>query len=408
MFQLISMAYRDLGRNRRRSFFSALALALGLALLLLMAAVITGEFRQSMDATIKLESGDLQVQADTYDENKASLAWTDLIADPSGVAAQIASLQPVEVATPRLFASGIINTGDQSIGVRIIGIDPSSSANAPFRDGMVSGEFLKADDNGGILIGQSLADKVGLKTGDDINLMVNNANGDVDQQPFTIRGIYTTHIPSYDQSTIFMPLAKAQAFTGAGNHASIIFILLKNRDQTNAVANAIQSTQYKVLTFDQLNVLLVQVNQYADVMIFMLYLIVLGITATVIINTFLMSVFERTREIGILSAIGMKGSRIMTMFFAESGLLAVGGILMGMALGGLLVFYATKYGIYIGGNFGLTGMLLGDRIYGYLTVTDTVVLTFATFIITLLAALYPAALAAGMEPVDALRGGKQD
>ena len=113
--------------------------------------------------------------------------------------------------------------------MRIIGIDPASEANAPYRDGMVSGEFLTADDREGILIGQPLADKLGLKTGDPVNLLVNTSNGDVDEQPFTIRGIYSTHTPGFDESTVFMPLAKAQAITQTENHASTIFILLKNR-----------------------------------------------------------------------------------------------------------------------------------------------------------------------------------
>ena len=137
----------------------------------------------------------------------------------------------------------------------------------------------------------------------------------------------------------------------------------------------------------------------------MIYIIVLAITATVIVNTLIMSVFERTREIGILSAIGMKGSRIMAMFFAESAVLAVGGITIGLVLGSLLVAYTTKYGFYIG-NMGLTGIMIGERIYTYLTVKDTVNLAVAAFIVSLLAALYPALLAARMEPVEALHGGK--
>jgi ABC-type lipoprotein release transport system permease subunit len=119
-----------------------------------------------------------------------------------------------------------------------------------------------------------------------------------------------------------------------------------------------------------------------------------------------MSVFERTREIGILAAIGMKSSSIMSLFFAESGLLGIGGIVMGMLMGGIMVYFATKYGFYIG-NIGATGITLGDRIYGYLVPGDAISLVIVAFIVTLLAALYPAILAARMEPVDALRGGKK-
>ena len=405
MLQLFRLAFRDLGRNRRRSFFSALALGMGLALLLLMAAVLTGEMRSSMEATIKLQSGHIQVFAKSYDENKTSLAWEDLIENPAQVTAQIAALSPVQAATPRLTASGILAFSNHAYGMRILGIDPSSAANAPFQEGLLSGKFLTADDREGLLIGQTLAEKTGLKTGDQVNLLVNTANGTVDQQTFTIRGVFTTHTPSFDEGTLFLPLAKAQAITQTENHASSIFVLLTNRDQADAVVKALQTNQYKLVTWKQANELIMQTEQMANAYMVVLYLIVLAITATVIVNTLVMAVFERTREIGILAAMGMKASRIMAMFFAESSLLAIGGILIGLVLGGLLVAYATYFGFYIG-NFGITGVLFGDRIYGYLTLENTITLTMAALVVTLVASLYPALLAARLEPVDALHGGK--
>jgi len=405
MMQLYKMAWRNLGRNRRRSFLSALALGMGLALLLLMAAVVAGEMRDAMESSIRLQSGHLQVRAKSYDEGKTSLAWEDLIENPAAVAAQIATLPAVRVATPRLFANGIVAAGDESVGVRIIGIDPPSEANAPFREGLVNGEFLSADDRGGILMGQTLANKLSLKAGDTINLLVNTSNGDVDEQPFVIRGIYSTHTPGYDQSTVLMPLAKAQAITQAENHASTVFVLLRDREQTDAIVAALQTSSYQINTWVQMNELLVETEQLSNAYMWLLYLIVLAITATVIVNALIMAVFERTREIGILLAMGMRGSRIMAMFFAESSLLAVGGIAMGLVLGGLLVTYATKYGFYIG-SYGMTGILIGERIYAYLTLSDTITLTITAFVITLVAALYPAMLAARMEPVEALRSGK--
>ena len=406
MIQTYKMAFRELGRNRRRAFFSALALAIGVALLLLMASVIAGELRDSMDTSIRLQSGHLQVRAKTYDENKTSLAWEDLVEKPDQIAAQIAAQAPVAVATPRLYASGIVSTGDNSLGVRIIGIDPPSPANAPFANGLIAGKFLTADDSAGIVIGQPLADKLGLNIGDKVNLLANTANGNVDQQDFIVRGIYSTHTPGFDQSSVLMPLAKAQAITQTQNHATLIFVLLKDRSQTAAVAQSLSTTQYQVITWEQANSLLLQFNQFSNFYMGMLYLIILGITATVIINTLVMSVFERTREIGILAAIGMRSSSIMGMFFAESSLLAVGGIAMGLALGGLSVSLCAKYGFPIG-NIGVTGFTLGDRIYAYFEPSQAINLTIAAFIITLLAALYPAILAARMEPVDALRGGKK-
>src|SRR5271157_3096415 len=151
---------------------------------------------------------------------------------------------------------------------------------------MIAGSFITPDDQNGILIGQTLAQRLGVKVGNQIDLSANTANGNVNEQTFTVRGIFSTNTPAYDQSTIMMPLAKAQAFTGTQNHANGYMVLI--------------------------------------------YLIVLAITATVIVNTLIMAVYERTREIGIMAAIGMKGRRIMSLFLAEASMLAIAGIAFGV------------------------------------------------------------------------------
>jgi putative ABC transport system permease protein len=404
MIQTLKLAFRNLGRNRRRSFFSALAMGLALALLLMMASFIEGEMGNTIEATIRLQSGHLQVRSASYNEAQTSLKWEDLIENPDQVAGPIAAMGPVAAATPRLFASGFITTRNEAAAVRVIGIDPLSVANAPYREGLLEGEFLTPDDREGVLIGWPLARRLGLSTGDNVSLSVNTSSGDVDEQQFTIRGIYSTKTSGFDGLTVFLPLDKAQAFTGAENRASTIFVLLRDTSQTEAVVAALQAPGYKVLTWQNMNELLLQTEQLATSYMGFFYLIVLGIAATVIINTQIMSVYERTREIGILSAIGMRGRRVMAIFLTESGLLAVGGIILGLAVGGAIVAYFTRYGFPISfENFGFTGMLFADTIYTKLTVQDTAQLTLMSFIVTLLAGLYPAVLASRMEPVEALR-----
>jgi ABC-type lipoprotein release transport system permease subunit len=407
MIQLLKLAFRNLGRHRRRSFFSALAMGMALALLLMMASILKGEYGDAIDLAIRLQSGHLQLRTASYDEIKTSLQWEDLIENPELVAAQVASIGPVAVATPRLYASGFVTTRDESTGVRVIGIDPASAANDPYREGLRQGEFLTADDRDGVLIGLALANRLGLSAGDPVSLSVNTSNGDVDEQAFTVRGIYSTGTSGFDGFTVFLPLAKTQAFTRAENHASTIFVLLKDTSQTEAVIAALQAPGYELLTWQKMNELIVQTEDLSASYMVFFYLIVLGIAATVIVNTQIMSVYERTREIGILSAIGMRGRRVMAIFLTESGLLAVGGILLGLAIGGAVVAYFSRYGLPLDvENFGITGMLFRDKIYAWLTVEDTVRLTLLTFLITLLAGLYPAMLASRMEPVAALRAEK--
>ena len=403
MTQLFKLAYRNIGRNKTRSLLSALAVAGGMALLLLMVSVMEGEMRGALTNTIRLQSGHLQIRPISYEEGKISLKWDDLIADPEAVAQTIKTLPEVITATPRLIASGILSLSDESKGVQIIGVDPLSNANQPFREGLIAGEFIRPEDREGIMIGNILADKLKLAVGDAVNLLVNPSNGDVDEQLFTIRGIFTTRTPGFDELNVLMPLTKAQAFTVTENHASTIFVLLHENEQAEPVARAIQSSLYKALTWQEQNQFVTQFEEYAGAFMIVLYLIVLGITATVVTNTLVMAVFERAREIGILAAIGMKGSGIMAQFLTEAALLATGGVIGGLLLGGAMVAYFTINGIYIG-DYGITGVLFEDRIYAHLTLENTVVLGIVTYIITLAASLYPALLAARMEPVEALHG----
>ncbi len=402
MGHLFKMAFRDLGRNKRRSILSALAVTLGTALLLFIAAVLRGEMRGAMQNSIRLQTGHLQLRALSYDESKDSLAWEDLIENPDSVIAQLMKLPQVKSATPRLIASGILSLGDQSRGMRVIGIDPTADPNKVFRDGLVAGDFLTPDDREGVLIGQPLAMKFNLEVGNQVHILVNTSDGSVDEQPFTIRGIYSTHTPAYDENTVFLSLVKAQAFAHAENHASLIFVLVQDQEQAEPLAAQLASSEYQIKTWQQMNELSAQFEDFANSFMYIFYLIVLGITATVVTNTLVMSVYERTREIGVLSAIGMKGRRIMTQFLAEATLLATAGVLGGLLLGILATLYVARVGFQIPVTSVYTGILMGERLYPYLVAADAIGLTITAYIITLVASLYPATLAARMEPVEAL------
>lgn len=405
MIQILKMAFRDLGRNRRRSFFSALAVGAGLALLILMASVIEGEMGSAIESAIHLQSGHIQLRASTYDENKSSLKWEDLVADPDQIAGQIAALDQVKAATPRLYASGFLSSGTQSAGARITGIDPLSAASDPYRQGVISGEYLNPDDREALLIGKPMAVKLSLKVGDKVSLSLNTANGDVQDQTFTVKGIYTTNTYGFDSATVFLPLAKAQAMTQTENHASTIFVLLNDTALTDAVVGALNVSNLEIKTWKDLNALFVDYEAMAQSYIFIFYMIILAISASVIINTLIMSVYERTREIGILSAIGMRSGRIMMLFLAESSMLAVGGVVMGLVIGVLATLYFNVNGFYIG-NMGLSGIMITDTIYAKLTTDNLINLTIMTFVVTLLSGLYPAVMASRMQPVAALRAEK--
>ena len=404
--KLWTIAYRDLGRNRRRSVLTLLAVALGLALLMVMNGFIAGIMEDSLQNSIRLRTGHVQLRAGSYEEETLSLQAKDMLADPDSLAARARALPEVQAAAPVVWASAILDTLDDSAGLQLYGIDTASPIYAPIQEALVSGAFLTPDDRNGILIGKSLADSMGVGVEQKVNLAIVNADGRPDEGTFTIRGLFATGIPTYDQGAALMTLSKAQAFTGTTRHASAIFILLHNQADTDKVAAALRGPDVTVLTWSVLNQLFVQAFQTSMSFYALLDFIVMLIVAVIIANTLLMSVFERIREMGILAALGMKGRQILQMFLLEATSLCLAGIAVGVVLGSLGVGYLATAGFPIGdkiASVGGNGIALSTTLYARFVPGTFAMLALALLVIVLLASLYPAWYAARLEPVEALR-----
>jgi len=401
--KLWTIAWRDLGRNKRRSFFSILAVGLGLALLIVMNGFVSGMFADTLENTIRLETGHLQLRNPSYELEKTSLLWKDLLESPEALAQQANAMEQVEAAAPVLWASGYLNTRDESVGLRIYGVETDSEIYSPFRDAMSEGEFLTADDRSGILIGKRLADSLSVGEGDTVNVAIVNADGEPDESNFTIRGVYSTGVFLYDDSALLMPLSKAQAFANTGGRASAVTMWLNDENDAEAVAAALQKPEVKTLTWQSLNEVLLATFETGTSFYIYLYGIVILIVAVLIANTLLMAVFERFREIGILSALGMKGRQITLMFLIEALILGIFGVILGNIIGAAGVGYLAANGIPTG-DMGAAagGVALGATINTQFNPGGMISLSVWTIIITLIASLYPAWYASRQEPVDAL------
>lgn len=403
--QLWTIGVRDLMRNRRRTALTITAVALGLTMLMMLNGLIMGAVEDSLQSSIRYQTGHVQVRRDSYEVERLSLAWKDLLENPAALVAQAEELPQVDYAAPVLWINGILNTAADSAGVRVYGIDVASPLHDPIRQATVAGDFLTADDRGGILIGQALADNLGVGVGQKLVLDIVNADGEPEESVFTIRGLFATSFPFYDQTSVFLPLSKAQAFAATGERASAIIVMLHEQNQADKVAAALGGPGLETLTWKGLNDLLVSGVQTALSFYYVLDGIVILVVAVIIANTLLMAVFERVREIGILAALGMRAAQIRLMFVIEAAILGLGGIAAGFALGSLGVGYLAKTGLEIGDVAKVAGnaILFGNKMYAHFVPGLFAGLAAATLVVILLAALYPAWYASRLEPVEALR-----
>jgi ABC-type lipoprotein release transport system permease subunit len=235
--------------------------------------------------------------------------------------------------------------------------------------------------------------------------MVNTSDEQPDEAVFAVRGLYDMGLPVYDETTVFLPLAKAQAFTRTGERASAVLALLDRKENADIVARTLRGPGREVLTWRDLAQAILQAVETSKGMVNLMYLVVLAVVAVVIANTLLMSVFERTREMGILAALGMKGRQVMAMFVIQAGILALAGIVVGVLLGSLGVYYLATQGLYVGeaAEMATAEVAYGEVLYARFVPAEMVRLSIAALTITLLASLYPAWFAARMEPIEALR-----
>jgi ABC-type lipoprotein release transport system permease subunit len=405
LIRLWVIAYRELGRNRRRTGLTVLAVTLGLSVLIMMSGFIAGIFDSMISFSILLNSGHVQIRSESFKIEKPSLKWQDLMENSEELLVHAAETDGVTAVAPVLWAGGFVNTADELVGVNVTGIDPESSFHDPIRAGIIAGEYLEMEDRNSVLIGEKLARDLGLGAGSRISLLVNTSDGETDEDIFTVRGVFSTGVVSYDAGTVYMSLPKAQAITNAGDRISAVILLTEDTATAERVAAALRGPDRSVVTWKDMNALILTAIEQGNYFYIMMYGIVILIVAVLLANTLLMNVFERTREMGILAALGMKGRQIVAMVLLEAGALALMGILGGLILGVLVVWYSSFNGFYVGDDIAsmVQGFAYPSTFYAKIVPVDFLALSLAMLGIVLLAALYPALYAARLEPAAALR-----
>jgi putative ABC transport system permease protein len=271
---------------------------------------------------------------------------------------------------------------------------------------VVSGRYLSSNDTDVILIGKGLADAMGIQVNDRITVAGQATHGQTRSRTMTVIGIYDLGMPDLEKRTIYISLSEAQDLYGLSGQSTEVAIVLKQLGEEPAVIAALRSALpgYEINSWDvNFPELQATINTKSGVMnIFgVMMMLIAGIG---ILNMLLMAVYERTREIGLLGAMGLKPRQISFLFILEGTLMGLVGVAAGIALGLLINGLLKRFGLDFTQYTSLTSYmaLISGRVYPTWGVDKLLWRALTVAIISALAAFYPAHEAARREPADAL------
>lgn len=406
MSTLIKIAWRNVWRQRRRTLLIAIAMGVTMSLLVFYDGMIVGFEQAIYGNAIQLMGGNIQVHALGYSE-KSSRTPLLPMENPDQVI-QVAETHPdVVMATKRIITAGLVTNREGAFSVSIVGVETDKESQiSPVAQNISAGRYLNADDGDLIVIGQGLATAMEIGVGDRITMVGTSTHEQTRQRTMTVVGIYDVGVPSVEKTTVYMSLNEAQQLFDLNGQVTEVVISLKQIGQEPGVVHTLERAglPYEAATWVTTIPELKQTMDMKTSVMGVFGIIMLGIAAIGILNLLTMAVFERTREIGVLGALGLKPRQITFLFLMEGILIGLLGAAFGAVLGTLINSLLGYYGIDYGQFASLTEYtaLISGRIYSQLVPFKVLQHAMTVAIIAAIAALYPAREAARREPAEAL------
>jgi len=309
-------------------------------------------------------------------------------------------------ASRRIKTSGMVSSREGTLPVTVIGIEPErEAATGLLAENVAQGRYLAAGDEDVLLIGRALADRLEVGVGDRVTLVGRAPHEQMRRRTVTVVGIYDLGLPEVERGAAYVSLAEAQTLFDLRDQVTEVVVSLERVGQEQPVVASLRSALpgYEVDSWYTLNPEMMQAFAVNEQVMSLFGLVVLLIAAVGILNILLMAVFERTREIGILAALGLKQRQILALFLQEGVLMGLLGALAGSVLGGAVVWYLSRVGLkWTASEYSELTALMGDRIYFRMGIDQLLGRALTVAVIAALASLYPAWQASRKEPAEAL------
>ncbi len=403
------MAWRNVWRNSRRTILTLSAIAFASLLLVFMLSFQFGSYDVMINTAVRIHTGHLQVQAEHYnEENDIRLVVTEY-----GQIGDILETFPtVSAYAYRARAFSLASSQDRTYGVVIVGIDPPKEAKvSTVQSVLCAGAYLSQDGANQAILGELLAQNLKVTIGDEVTILGQGRDGSIAATVVTVKGIYRSGQDEFDRSSLQIPLSHFQEvyeMSGAVHEVVAVCDSLSHVSQLKlTLSGQVQAlqTEYPLVVLDWKDLMpgLAQGIAIDLVSGVIMYLLLVFVVAFSILNTFLMAVFERTREFGIMMAMGVTPDRLTRLLLLESTIMTFLGVVIGIVVGCLITWYFQVHGIDLGGaseimnQYGISG-----RLYPRLSLLSASIGPAAVLVITFLSALYPTMRVRRLQPVEAM------
>lgn len=401
--KLFRLAYRNFFRNTRRSIISGLSVALAITAIIFARSYIAGIFQNMSGNVIRLISGHITITTKEYQRRERLIPLSESI-ELSEQFYESLPQEEIQLVSPRIKFGVLLGEEELSIPALGYAVDPEKEQDiAGLQNRLVKGTYIKSGEHAAI-IGSGLAERLNMTVGDTLTVITRTAYDSPTGVNLVIKGIFRIGIGGIDRSVFYMPLDVGQTMLDLEGRATEIIILVKDPGKAVQIAQSIKlGPDYSVVPY-QYNPVLRYVNM-AETIYSVFYLIVLLVACSAIANTMLMIVFERTKEIGMMKALGINNLSIVGILAIEAGIIGIVGSAAGSILGAILSYWLKYQGIDISmvSSTASADLPFGPIIY----LAPTPFIVVSAFLIGLLAtivvALLPISRAAKINPARALK-----
>ncbi len=407
MRTILRISWRNIWRNRRRTLISMTAIGVGLLLIVVyggMMAGVLGDAREQLD---NIGMGHVEITAAGWRTHH--VAGED-IASPDKVVAAL-DLPPNSEIGWRVVARALVTSARASQGVELQGVDWGREARLSSHVREIrQGTRPAADDEQGILIGEKLAARLQVKVGSKLRVMAQRADGEIGAQLYRVRGIFYSLSSAISDGRVLVSSASAQKLLGVGDVAHQIVIQLDRASDADTVAARLRAklgAGYEVLSYGQLLPMLRTIERLGDAIVWLAAIFIYGLVGLGILNTMLMSVMERTREFGVMRAIGTRPGRVVAEVLGESFWIASVSAVAGLVGGLALTWYGSRHALMdVGGGGALefAGTVMHSAVKTKFVPGEAFKAASLVYVMVLLTALYPAWKVARQRPAKALHG----